>query len=56
MRNRGTLSALVILLGYAVLLFLMVRPGSQGPGLVTTVTGGAANVIKSATGGGSWSG
>lgn len=44
----------IALIGYAVVLFLMVRPGSQGPGLVTAVTGGVANVIKAATGGGSF--
>lgn len=35
-------------------IFVMVRPGSKGPALVTNVTGGFANVIGAATGGGTW--
>lgn len=51
---KGNIGTLVVLIGYAVLLFLMVRPGSQGPSLVSNLTGGTANVIKAATGGGVW--
>lgn len=39
---------------YLAVLFVLVRPGSQGPKLVSSVTGGLSNLIKSATGGGSW--
>jgi hypothetical protein len=46
------LAGIVILAG----IFVMVRPGSQGPSLVKNVTGGLSNLIKSATGGGQWSG
>lgn len=36
-------------------IFVLVRPGSQGPGLVSSVTSGTTNLVKAATGGGSWS-
>lgn len=35
-------------------LFVLVRPGSKGPTLVTNVSKGLSNLIKSATGGGTW--
>lgn len=39
---------------YLAVLFVLVRPGSQGPTLVSGVSGGLANLIKAATGGGTW--
>lgn len=39
---------------YVAVLFVLVRPGSQGPGLVTAVTGGMTNLMNAATGGGGW--
>lgn len=44
------LAGIVILAG----IFVMVRPGSQGPTLVTNVTGGLSSLVTSATGGGTW--
>ena len=44
----------IVILGYAIILFLLVRPGSKGPNLVSSVTNGTSGVIKSATGGGTW--
>ena len=44
------LAGIIILAG----IFIMVRPGSKGPTLVTSVTGGLSNLVKSATGGGTW--
>ena len=35
-------------------LFVMVRPGSQGPKLTSAITGGLSNLIGKATGGGTW--
>lgn len=46
----------LILLLYVAALFLLVRPGSKGPQLVETVTGGLVNLVTAATGGGGWSG
>jgi hypothetical protein len=37
------------------ILFVLVRPGSQGPSLVSGVSTGLANLVNAATGGGGWS-
>ena len=37
------------------ILFVLVRPGSQGPSLVSGVSSGLAGLVNSATGGGGWS-
>lgn len=39
---------------YLAMLFVMVRPGSQGPTLVTNVSNGLAGLINAGTGGGGW--
>ena len=36
------------------ILFVLVRPGSQGPSLVSGVSSGLANLVNAATGGGGW--
>jgi hypothetical protein len=41
---------------YLAILFVLVRPGSQGPTLVTNVSNGLTGLIKAGTGGGTWSG
>lgn len=35
-------------------LFVMVRPGSQGPSLVSGVSSGLKGLITASTGGGTW--
>lgn len=35
-------------------IFTLVRPGSQGPALVTNLASGFSGVVKAATGGGSF--
>ena len=35
-------------------LFVLVRPGSQGPSLVKNVSGALTGLVQSATGGGTW--
>lgn len=40
----------------AAIIFLFLRPGSQGPKLVSTVTSGIVSIMNAATGGGGWSG
>jgi hypothetical protein len=35
-------------------IFVLVRPGSQGPGLVTGVSNGLKGLITASTGGGTW--
>lgn len=39
---------------YLAVLFVLVRPGSQGPTLVNSVGTGLKNLIGAATGGGTW--
>lgn len=46
----------LILLLYVAVVFLLVRPGSQGPVLFDKVGGALVNLVNSATGGGGWSG
>jgi hypothetical protein len=42
----------LVLIVYAAIIYTLVRPKSQGPKLVTSVTGGLANLVKAGTGGG----
>jgi hypothetical protein len=46
----------LILALYVAVVFLLVRPKSQGPALVQKFTDGVVNIVRSVTGGGSWSG
>jgi len=46
----------LMLLLYVAILFLLVRPGSQGPKLAETATKGLVDLMNAATGGGGWSG
>lgn len=39
---------------FVAAIFVLVRPGSQGPKLVDTATNGVVNLVKAATGGGTW--
>ena len=45
----------VVLLGYAAILVVLVRPGSQGPTFVTDVGSAMSALVTASTGGGSWS-
>lgn len=51
----GKVGAAIVIFAYAIALFLLVRPGSQGPNLVSAIGTGTAKVINAGTGGGSWS-
>jgi hypothetical protein len=44
----------VIIFAYAIVLFLLVRPGSLGPNLVNSLGTSLSGVIKAGTGGGTW--
>ena len=50
----GKIGAAILVFAYVIVLFVMVRPGSQGPSLVSNLTTGLSNVIKAGTGGGTW--
>ena len=39
---------------YLAVLFVLVRPGSQGPTLVSNVADGLSNLVNAGTGGGGW--
>lgn len=39
---------------YLAVLFVLVRPGSQGPTLVTNVSNGLSSLVNAGTGGGGW--
>lgn len=41
---------------YLSILFVLVRPGSQGPTLVSNVSSGLQGLVTAGTGGGTWSG
>ena len=45
----------LVLLGYAAVLVVLVRPGSQGPTFVTDVGSAMSALVTASTGGGSWS-
>jgi hypothetical protein len=53
---KGAIGSAIIIFAYVIVLFVLVRPGSQGPAFVKNVSGGLSNVIKAGTGGGQWSG
>jgi hypothetical protein len=53
-KRNTSLGELAILFVYLAALFTMVRPNSQGPTLVKNFTDGFGNIIKAATGGGSF--
>lgn len=52
---KGIAASLVTGIVIIAILFVLVRPGSQGPGLVTSVSSGLKGVLGKATGGGTWS-
>lgn len=54
MNSRSAVVVFLVGIIYLAILFVLVRPDSQGPTLVTNVSDGLTNLIKAATGGGSW--
>ena len=44
----------LVLLGYAAVLVVLVRPGSQGPGFVTSVGNAMSALVSASTGGGTF--
>lgn len=54
MNSRSAVVVFFVGIIYLAILFVLVRPDSQGPTLVTNVSDGLTNLIKAATGGGSW--
>ena len=52
---KGIASSLITGVIIIAVLFVLVRPGSKGPTLVSSVSSGVKGLITAATGGGSWS-
>jgi hypothetical protein len=50
----GKIGAAIVIFAYVVGLFVLVRPGSQGPAFVKNIGSGVAGVVKAGTGGGTW--
>ena len=46
----------LVLMAYVAAIYVLVRPKSQGPALVTSFTNGLVGIVNAATGGGNWSG
>lgn len=46
----------LVLMAYVALVFVLVRPKSQGPSLVTSFGNGIIGIVNAATGGSNWSG
>jgi hypothetical protein len=47
----GDIGRWLVLLGYAAVLLVLVRPNSQGPSFVTAIGNATSNVIGASTGG-----
>lgn len=52
MKGAGFIGEFLITLLYVALVFVLVRPRSQGPKLVDSLTTGTVNLVNAATGGG----
>ena len=51
---KGVLSSLITGVIIVAILFVLVRPGSKGPTLVTSIGSAVKGLVSSATGGGTW--
>lgn len=52
----GALGQFLVGIIFLAVIFVLVRPNSQGPTLVTNVADGLSNLVNAGTGGGGWSG
>ena len=50
----GKIGAAILVFAYVIVLFVLVRPGSQGPTLVSNLANGVSSVVQAGTGGGTW--
>lgn len=44
----------LVIIGYTAMLFVLVRPNSQGPGFVNAIGSAMSNLVKASTGGGTF--
>lgn len=54
MHGKGIAATFIAGVIIVAILFVMVRPGSKGPTLVTSVGNGMKGILSTATGGGTW--
>lgn len=50
----GKIGSAIVIFAYVIVLFVLVRPKSQGPTLISNIGKATASVIKAGTGGGTW--
>lgn len=50
----GDFGHFLIIIAWVALFFVLVRPGSQGPSLVSNFVNGVVSLVGAATGGGIW--
>jgi hypothetical protein len=53
---QGAFGQFLVGIIFLAVIFVLVRPNSQGPTLVTNVADGLSNLVNAGTGGGGWSG
>jgi hypothetical protein len=51
----GAFGTFLVGIIYLAVLFVLVRPGSQGPTLISNVANGLSALVNAGTGGGGWS-
>ena len=51
---KGSIGSAIVIFAYVIVLFVLVRPGSQGPAFVKNIGGGVSSVVRAGTGGGTW--
>lgn len=52
--NSGKVFDVVLAIVWVAAIFVLVRPGSQGPGFVQALSNGLTSALGAATGGGKW--
>jgi len=51
---KSAIGSWIVIMAYVVVLYVLVRPGSQGPSFVSNVSSGIQGIISASTGGGTW--
>jgi hypothetical protein len=51
---KGSIGSAIVIFAYVIVLFVLVRPGSQGPTFVENISNGLKGIIQAGTGGGTW--
>ena len=51
---KSSIGSAIVIFAYVIVLFVLVRPGSQGPTFIKNIGSGLSSVVKAGTGGGTW--